>query len=81
MTLPNYPSEEVLAFGVRVSDALFDADIRKTMEGLGGCKSYKLEDFDQDLQPYIEAYLIGNNTHSVALTYAAMRTKENEIDN
>jgi len=80
MTLPNYPSEVVLQFGVRVSDALFDADIRKTMEGLGGCKPHRLEDFDEDLRPYIEAYIVGNNTHSIALTYAAMRTKEIEND-
>ena len=78
MTVPNYPSEEIQLFGVRVSNALFDADIRKTMNGLGGCKPYKLEDFDKDLHPYIKAYLDGN-TQSIAITYAAMRTKEKEI--
>lgn len=76
MTLPNYPSEEVIAFGVRVSEALLDCCIRKTMEGLGGCKPYTLEDFDEDLRPYIEAYIVGNNDSSIAVTYAAMRTKE-----
>lgn len=47
------------------------------MEGLGGCKAFDMSDFDEDVRPYVEAYLEGNSD-SVAITYAAMRTKELE---
>lgn len=75
MNLPNYPSPAVKEFGERVSMALYDADIRKAMDGLGGCKPYDPADFDADLQPYVGAYLQGNKD-SIAIIYAAMRTKE-----
>ena len=77
MTLPNYPSPEVKKFGERVNEAMYDAEIRRSMGGLGGCKHYDPEDFEPDLIPYIDAYFEGN-LDSVALTYAAMRTKELE---
>lgn len=76
--LPNYPSPAVKAFGDRVGNALFDAQVRHAMAGLGGCKVFLAADFDADLLPYIEAYLEGN-LDSTAIVYAAMRTKSIEL--
>jgi hypothetical protein len=78
MTVPNYPSPEVKAFGERVNVAMYAASVRKSAAGLGGCKAYDPADFDEDVLPYINAYLEGN-LDSVAITYAAMRTKELDI--
>ncbi len=75
-TIPNYPRPEVKAFGERVSEAMYDAWIRYSMGGLGGCRDFQIEDFDEDVRPYILAYLEGN-LDSVAI--AAMRTKELEM--
>lgn len=77
MPIPNYPSPEVKQFGERVSEALIDASIRNSMGGLGGCPIFDLADFDEDLQPYVVAYLEGNHD-SAAIMYAAMKTKELE---
>ena len=77
MTLPNYPSPEVKAFGEKVNEAMYAASIREGMGGLGGCKPLDLSDFDEDVRPYVSAYLEGN-FDSVAVTYAAMRAKELE---
>lgn len=75
MTLPNYPSSDVEAFGEKVNAAMYDASIRASLGGLGGCETLDLNDFDEDVRPYIQAYLEGN-LDSVAVTYAAMRTRE-----
>lgn len=77
MKVPNYPSAEVKAFGEKVHAALYDASVRLTCGGFVGCPEFDLNDFDHDVRPYILAYLEGN-TDSVAITYAAMRTKELE---
>lgn len=77
MTVPNYPSPKVKAFGEKVNEAMYDASIRQGLGGLGGCPEFNLNDFDEDVRPYILAYLEGNHD-SIALTYAAMRTKELE---
>jgi hypothetical protein len=77
MLMPNYPSEKVKAFGEKVNEAMCDASIRVGLGGLGGCREFAIEDFDEDVRPYVLAYLKGNND-SVAITYAAMRTKELE---
>lgn len=76
--VPNYPSQEVKEFGERISGAMFDASIRYSMAGLGGCKEFQIEDLDEDIRIYIMACLEGN-LDSVAITYAAMRTKEKQI--
>ena len=76
--IPNYPAPEVKAFGEKVSAAMYDASIRSSMGGLGGCRTFDLSDFDADVRPYIEAYLQGD-LDSVAIIYAAMRTKELEV--
>ena len=78
MTISNYPRPEVKAFGERVNAAMYDASIRHSMGGLGGCRDFRIEDFDEDVRPYILAYLEGD-LDSVAITYAAMRTKELEL--
>jgi hypothetical protein len=77
ITIEYYPSKEVAEFGQAVASALFDADVRKAMDGLGGCKEFNYDDFDKELHPFIEAYLLGNND-SVAIMYAAMRWKESQ---
>ena len=78
-TMANYPCEEVRAFGELISSALLDASVRKGFAGLGGCMPYHKEDFPPETWPYIEAYLEGEND-SVAIMYAAMRTKEQEVN-
>jgi hypothetical protein len=78
MTIPNYPCYEVMKFGTRVSEALFDANISSCMAGFGGCKEFQLADYEEDLHPYIQAYL-ADGTNSGAVIYAAMRTKEKEL--
>ena len=78
MTLPNYPCQGVKEFGERISEAMFEASIRQSMAGLGGCKEFRIEDFEEDVRPYILAYLEGN-FDSTSIIYAAMRTKELEL--
>ncbi len=78
--LTNYPSKEVKEFGELVASALMNANIQSSMHGLGGCKQFDLSDFESDLHPYIQEYLRGN-LDSVAIMYAAMRTKELESSN
>lgn len=75
MKLENYPNQEVIDFGEKVAAALVDANIRKSLGGLGGCKAYDPADFDPDVLPYVNAY-IGGKADSVALIYAAMKSKE-----
>ena len=75
VSLPNYPSKEVKKFGERVANALITADVRRGLGGLGGCKEFDYRDFAPDLHPYIKEYFKGN-ADSVAVIYAAMRTKE-----
>lgn len=80
MTIENYPCDEVKKFGERISSALFNASIIKSLSGLGGCKEFSWDYFDKDLHPYIEQYLKGYHD-SVAIMFAAMKTKEIEINN
>jgi len=77
--LPNYPSDAVKAFGEGLTDALMDASIRKTMGGIGGCKEFDFSDFKPEFHPYIERYINGS-LDSVALIYAAMKTKELKLE-
>ena len=75
MNSPNYPSPKVKAFGERLMSELMNARIRTALGGFGGCKDFDLSDFDIELRPYIQAYL-EEGVNSLAITYAAMRTKE-----
>lgn len=77
MALLYYPSKVVKEFGEKVNSALYDASIQASMGGLGGCRQYNIDNFEPDVRPYIEAYILGN-LDSVAITYAAMRFKEIE---
>lgn len=76
--LPNYPSKTVAEYGEEVAAALFDAHIQKCMGGnhLGGCKSFSLTNFKSELHPYISLYLDNGAKDSMAIVYAAMKTKE-----
>lgn len=78
MNLPNYPSPEVKEFGERVASVLMTANIQHSMGGMGGCKHFDINGFDEDVRPYILAYQEGNHD-SAAIMYAAMRTKELEL--
>lgn len=78
MSLPNYPPQKVKEFGEKVSQAMFNAACQYTMGALGGNKHYDLNNFDEDVRPYIAEYLRGRKD-SVAITYAAMRDKELEM--
>jgi len=75
MAISNYPSLTVKEFGEKVNMAMYEANIQQSLGGLGGCCVFDINNFDSDVRPYIEEYLQGN-LDSVAITYAAMRTKE-----
>jgi hypothetical protein len=76
--MENYPSEAVKKFGELVNECMFDASIQSSMGGLGGCKKFDISNFPEEVRPYILKYLEGD-LDSVAVTYAAMRTKELEL--
>lgn len=81
MTIPNYPQLPPPR-GQSFRRARQRGDVRRVDSpldgGLGGCRDFRIEDFDEDVRPYILAYLEGD-LDSVAITYAAMRTKELEL--
>jgi hypothetical protein len=54
---------------------MFDADIQKSLGGLGGCKHFDITTFPIEFHPYILEYLKGNND-SVAIVFAAMKDRE-----
>ena len=76
--MKNYPSPEVKAFGEKVNSAMFTASVQNSMGGLGGCKTFNIENFDEDVRPYIIAYLEEKHD-SIAITYAAMRDMEEKL--
>lgn len=77
--LTNYPHKDVKEFGEHLSEHLCTASIQKSMGGLGGCKSFDINNFPKQFHKYIEAYVYGNNEDSVAIIYAAMKDKEQSL--
>ena len=77
MQIKNYPSKEVKEFGEQLCDALMTASVRSSMEGLGGCKPFDITSFREEFHPYVLEYL-KENKDSLAIMYAAMKTKEQE---
>lgn len=80
MTIPNYPCYEVKKFGDEVSDALFDASIAIMMNGTYGCKSFDITAYREELHKYIQQHIDDDTNDSIAVIYAAMRTKEKELE-
>ena len=77
MSIKNYPSKQLKEFGEQLSESLMTASIQSSMKGLGGCDAFDINSFREEFHPYILEYLKGN-CDSVAITYAAMKTKEQE---
>jgi hypothetical protein len=75
--MKNYPAPEIRQFGELLMSHMASAHAQKHMGGLGGCKTFDIESYPVEFRPYILAYLEGG-ADSLAITYAAMRTKENE---
>lgn len=81
MTIPNYPCYEVKKFGDEVSDSLYDATITTSMGGTWGCKSFDITAYREELHRYIQQHIDDDTNNSIAIIYAAMRTKEKELEN
>lgn len=78
MNLIRHLDPRVKEFGERVNSAMFDAAIRSSLGGLGGCPNFNILDFEEDVRPYVLAYLECNG-NSIAITYVAMCDKQNEL--
>lgn len=78
MQIENYPSKEVKEFGEQLTEALLTMSNQSSMKGLGGCKAFDINSFQEEFHPYLLEYLKGNHD-SLAIIYAAMKTKEQEI--
>lgn len=76
-SLKYYPSVEVKAFGEALMMHLYEANIRLSLGGLGGCQGFNLHDFPTETHQYILEHQKGN-CDSIAIVYAAMRDKEEE---
>jgi len=74
--------DNVRQAGLDIADYLMTASVRRAMGGdnLGGCKSYKLEDFPDKYHDLITAYL-NDNIISVEGIYIAMKRAEKESNN
>jgi hypothetical protein len=63
--------------GLSISSNLYDAQIQKSMGGLGGCKHFDINNFPQEEQPYILMYIKGD-IDSVTAIYLYMKDVENK---
>jgi len=56
--------------GSEIATHLLDADIRKTMNGVGGCKEYDLSDHPEEFHELIEDYVEGRILSATAIFLA-----------
>jgi hypothetical protein len=75
--LPFYPDNEIKEFGEKLNLAMFDAAIEFELGDYKDCHNFNLNTYPTEFHPYILEYLKGN-CNSLAITYAAMRDKEQE---
>lgn len=80
MSIPNYPCYEVKKFGDEVSDALYDATCYKLMDSSWGYKTFDVTLYREELRKYIQQHIDDADNNSIAIIYAAMRTKEKELE-
>lgn len=57
-------NKEKVKFVQKLASQLLDAKVRSSMSGLGGCKEFNLEDFDEEFHQLILKY-IGDEICSV----------------
>lgn len=63
------PSQKQIEAGNKVASELYDANIRKSMAGLGGCKEFDINDFEY--KEIVTLYL-NEEIDSVTGIYLAM---------
>ena len=66
------PSEQVVKVGQAFMSGLYDASVRKSLGGLGGCQEFDLNDFPAEFHDLILAY-INEELCSVEAGFIAMR--------
>ena len=69
------PSKQVVKVGQTFMSCLYDASVRKSLGGLGGCQAFDLSDFPVEFHDLIQAYL-DEELCSVEANYIAMRRAE-----
>lgn len=69
------PSEQVVKVGQTFMSCLYDASVRKSLGGLGGCQEFDLNDFPAEFHDLIQAYL-DEELCSVEAVFIAMRRAE-----
>lgn len=57
-----------------------DANIQQQMGGIGGCKTFDIRQFEEDLTPFVAGFIESGATDSLSFIFAAMRTKELELN-
>lgn len=58
-------------FVQRLASQLVDAKVRSSMAGLGGCKEFDLEDFDEEFHQFILKYITDEICSVEAMLLAA----------
>lgn len=66
------PSEQVVKVGQTFMSCMYDASVRKSLGGLGGCQEFDLNDFPAEFHDLILAY-INEEMCSVEAVFIAMR--------
>lgn len=75
MNIPFYPSPEVKKFGEELSESIFNAQLEKTLNGLGGSRVFDWTNYPDAHHLYIKKYF-EDELDSIAVIYAGMRAKE-----
>jgi hypothetical protein len=65
------PTAAQIAAGNAVAEELIDASLRFYMCGLGGCKDFKLKDFNH--QELVKAHVLDKKIDSVTAIWIAMQ--------
>jgi hypothetical protein len=68
-------SEHVAEEGSNLMTALFDASVQNSMGGIGGCKTFNINEFPERWHKLITAYL-NHEICAVTACYIAMRDIE-----
>lgn len=72
------PTEQAVKVGQTFMSCLYDASIRKSLGGLGGCQEFDLNEFPAEFHDLILAY-INEELCSVEAVFIAMRRAEAEV--
>jgi hypothetical protein len=69
-------SDEVAKEGNDLMSALFDASIQNSMGGVGGCKTFNINEYPERWHELILAYL-NDEIYAVTACYIAMKKLDN----